>query len=119
MKINWKKFLVAMSLFGIAAVPFVALADGFNFNVKIGDDNEAHYRFRDRTVRHDPEMLRAAQSLAEAKNHVWYAKTEYGGRRARAIQYINLALDQINAAEAVRENYRRHDRRDDHRDSHR
>ncbi len=118
MKINWKKALLAAGLAGIAAAPFVAIADGFNFKVKVGDDNEAHYRFRDRQVRHDPEMLRAARSLAEAKNHIWYAKNEYGGHRSRAIQDINMALDEINAAEANRGDNRENDRenrRDDHR----
>ena len=114
MKINWKKALVAVGLAGIAAVPFISIADGINFKIKVGDDNEAHYRFRDRQVRHDPEMLRAARSLAEAKNHLWYAKNEYGGHRAGAIQEINMALDEISAAEANRGNDREN-RRDDQR----
>jgi hypothetical protein len=106
MNINWKKTLVAASLVGLTAVPFIVYADGFSFNVKVGDDNEKHYRFRDRTVKHDPEMLRAAQSLAEAKNHLWYAKGDRG-RRSSAIQHINMALDEISAAENSRWNNRR------------
>jgi hypothetical protein len=107
MKNNLKIALVAAGLAGLAAVPFIAKADGINFKVKIGDDNEAHYHFRDRRVQHDPEMLRAAQSLAEAKNHLWYAKNDFGGHRSSAVQHINMALDEINAAE----NSRRDDRR--------
>ncbi len=114
MRIDLKKTLVAGSLALIVAAPFVVMADGFNFKVKVGDDNEAHYRFHDRQVRHDPEMLRAAKLLAEAKSHLWYAKNEFGGHRSKAIQHINMALDEINAAEASRENGQEN-RRDDHR----
>jgi hypothetical protein len=109
---NWKKTLVAAGLAGLAVTPFIAKADGFNFNVKIGDDNEAHYRFRDRGIPHDPEMLRAARALAEAKNHLWYAKNDFGGHRANAVRNINMALDEIRAAEAHR-GYDREDRQDD------
>ncbi len=99
MRINLKKTLLVTGLVGLVAAPFVAKADGVRFDVKIGDDNEAHYHFRDRAVRHDPEMLRAAQSLAEAKNHIWYMKNDFSNHRARAIQHINMALDEISAAE--------------------
>jgi hypothetical protein len=54
----------------VTGFPMRVMADGFNFNVKIGDDNGAHYHFRDHQVRHDPQMLRAARSLANAKNHL-------------------------------------------------
>jgi len=101
MKIQWKKALVAAGLAGFTAVPFTALADGFNFNVKVGDDNEAHYHFRDRKAHHNPQMLMAAKSLAEAKNHIWYAGRDNSGHRARAIQNIIMALDEIRAVEEM------------------
>jgi hypothetical protein len=99
MKINWKNTLVAASLTAVAAVPFIAKADGFNFNVAVGDDNEAHYHFRDQAVRHNPEMWKAAQSLAHAKTHLWNSRGDFGGHRANAVQDINLALDEISLAE--------------------
>ena len=99
MIINWKKSLVVAGLLAAAAVPFAALADGFNFRVKVGDDNEKHYHFRDRKVQHDPQMLMAAQSMAEAKNHLWNANNDYNGHRTRAIQHINMALDEMRVAE--------------------
>ena len=99
MKINWKKTLLAAGLAGLAAVPFIANADGFNFNVSVGNDNEAHYRFRDAKVRHNPRMLRAAQLLADAKSQLWYNERDFGGHRSSAIQNINMALDHIRAAE--------------------
>ena len=99
MKFNFKKTLMTLGLAGLTAAPFAALADGFNFNVKVGDDNEAHYHFRDHRFHHDPQMLMAAKSLVEAKSHLWYAKSDFNGHRTRAIQNINMALDEINAAE--------------------
>lgn len=94
-----KKFVLAAGMGILAVVPIVAIADGVNFNLKVGDDNEAHYHFRDHRVRHNPEMLKAARALAEAKSHLWYAKGDFGGHRVNAINQINLALDEINAAE--------------------
>jgi hypothetical protein len=117
MKMDWKKTLLGVGLAALAAVPFVAFADGFNFNVKIGDDNERHYRFREGKVQHNPEMLKAAQLLAEAKNHLWYAKDDWGRHRDNAVQHINMALDEISATENNwRNDNRRHDnRRNDNR----
>jgi hypothetical protein len=99
MKINWKNTLAAAGVIGLAAVPFIAKADGFNFNVAVGDDNEAHYHFQDQTIRHNPEMWKAAQSLAHAKIHLWNSRGDFGGHRANAVQDINLALDEISLAE--------------------
>jgi hypothetical protein len=99
MKDNFRKYLIAAGLVVLAAVPLAVKADGLNFNVKVGDDNEAHYHFRDHGPRHNPELLKAAKSLAEAKNHLWYAQSDFGGHRTSAIQHINMALDEISAAE--------------------
>ena len=101
-KTNLKVILLGAGLALAAAVPQPAKADGFNFNAKIEDDNEAHYHFRDHQVRHYPEMWKAAQSLANAKNHLWYAKHDFGGHRSAAIININRALDEISAAENYR-----------------
>lgn len=99
MKINWKKALVAAGLAGLTAVPFVAIAAGIDFNTKVSDDNELHYSFRDRSIRHDPAIYSAAQSLADAKTRLWYAKDDVGGHREYAIQNINLALDELSEVE--------------------
>jgi hypothetical protein len=99
MGINYRKTLLAAGLAGLVSVPFIAKADGFNFNIAVGDDNEAHYHFRDQVMRHHPEMLKAAQSLAHAKEHLWNAQGDFGGHREKAVQAINVALDEIGAAE--------------------
>jgi len=98
MKLNWKKTLVAASLVGMSAVPFVLRADNVNFGVDFGSDNEAHYRFHD-SGWHHPEMLKAATALSNAKKHLWYSKGNFGGHREQAMQDINMALDEIRAAE--------------------
>lgn len=99
MKFNLKKSLMAAGLMGLVAVPFIAKAEGFDFNAKIADDNEAHYRFEDHTYHHDPEMQRAAELLAEAKTHIWFATEDSGDHRANAVRNINYALDEITRAE--------------------
>jgi len=101
-KTNLKVILLGAGLVLAAAIPMPAKADGFNFNSKIEDDNEAHYHFRDLQVRHDPEMLKAARSLADAKKRLWFAKHDFGGHRSAAIININRALDELSAAENVR-----------------
>lgn len=108
-----KKMGLAAGLVGLAMVPIIAIADGGNFSLKVGDDNEAHYRFHGRGARHNPEMWKAARSLADAKNHLWYAKSDFGGHRVNAIQDINMALDEIQSAE---ENNGRDRGRDDRND---
>ena len=98
LKINWKKTLVVAGLVGLTAVPFVAKADGVSFGLDFGSDNEAHYRFHNNGWHH-PEMLKAANALANAKKHLWYSKGNFGGHRESAMQHINMALDEISAAE--------------------
>ena len=98
MNINWKKALVVVGVVGLAMVPFVAKADRVSFGVDFGADNEAHYHFHNNGWHH-PEMLKAANALASAKKHLWYSKGDFGGHRESAMQHINMALDEINAAE--------------------
>ena len=50
-------------------------------------------------IRHNPELLKAVQLLEEAKNHLWYAEGDFGGRRSRAIQHVNEAVDEIREME--------------------
>jgi len=97
MNINWKKSLVVAGLALLAVVPLVAKA-GVVFGVDFGSDNEAHYRFHNNGWHH-PEMMRAANALVTAKKRLWYSKGNFGGHRESAMQDINMALDEISAAE--------------------
>ena len=97
MKLNLKKTLAAAGLAGLMAVPFAAQADGVSFGINFGADNDAHYHFQEGW--HHPEMLKAANALIAAKKHLWYAKGDFGGHRENAMQDINMALDEIRAAE--------------------
>jgi len=77
--------------------PALVHADGFNFNVKIGDDDEAHFHFNDH--RHiSPEIYKAANKLREAKHDLWMARNDYAGHKGAAIQAINAALDELRMA---------------------
>src|ERR1700677_4538884 len=98
MKIDWKKSLVVAGLVALAAAPFIAKADGVAFGVDFGSDNEAHYRFHNNGWHH-PEMMKAANALVAAKKHLWYSRGNFGGHRESAMQHINMALDEISAAE--------------------
>jgi hypothetical protein len=104
MNINYKRAVVGAGLIALAAVPFLAKADGVSFGVDIGADNESHYRFHDNSWHH-PEMLKAANALANAKKHLWYAHGNFGGHRENAMQDINMALDEIRAAEDFAHNH--------------
>ena len=104
MNINSKRFLVAAGLIVLAAVPFIAKADGIGFGIDIGSDNESHYHFHNNGWHH-PEMLKAADALASAKRHLWYTKGNFGGHRESAMQHINMALDEISAAEDYAHNH--------------
>ncbi len=94
---NLKKTLFATGLVVLAAVPFIAKA-GVTFGVDFGSDNEAHYRFHNNGWHHQ-EMMRAANALVTAKKRLWYSKGNFGGHRESAMQDINMALDEISAAE--------------------
>jgi hypothetical protein len=97
MIINLKKTLVIAGLVALAAVPFIAKA-GVVFGVDFGSDNEAHYRFHNNGWHH-PEMMKAANALVIAKKRLWYSRGNFGGHRESAMQDINMALDEISAAE--------------------
>jgi hypothetical protein len=97
MIINLKKTVLVAGLIALAAVPFIAKA-GVSFGVDFGSDNEAHYRFHNNGWHH-PEMMKAANALVNAKKHLWYSKGNFGGHRESAMQDINMALDEISAAE--------------------
>ncbi|HET9870753.1 MAG TPA: hypothetical protein VFR02_09705, partial [bacterium] len=88
MKNHWKMAVWLAGFALVTAAPFLVKADGSNFGVKIGDDNEAHYRFRDRRVRHDPQMLQAARLLAAAKERLWYLRDGFNGHRSAAVASI-------------------------------
>ena len=47
MKQRLKKAFLAIGVAAILLAPGMIRADGFNFNVKIGDDDEAHFHFND------------------------------------------------------------------------
>jgi hypothetical protein len=97
MNINLKRSLVGAGLIVLAAVPFIAKAD-VGFGIDIGSDNESHYHFHNNGWHH-PEMNKAAAALANAKKHLWYTKGDFGGHRENAMRDINMALDEISAAE--------------------
>ena len=48
---------------------------------------------------HNIALVNAAQSLADARNYLIYAKADFGGHREDAIDYINRAVDEIRAVE--------------------
>ncbi|HEY5038515.1 MAG TPA: hypothetical protein VIJ93_05520 [bacterium] len=48
---------------------------------------------------YNQEMLKAAESLVDAKNHLLFAKGDLGGHREEAIQHINSAVDEIRSYE--------------------
>jgi hypothetical protein len=99
MKMNWRKILLMVGLAAVVAVPFFAKAEMANVNANISVDNEAHFPFKDRTIKHHPGMLKAALELAEVKKQLWYAKGDFGGNREGAIASINGALDSIRRAD--------------------
>jgi hypothetical protein len=98
-KLDWKKTLAALGFVLLSSVPFIGRADGVRFGMEFGSDNEAHYHFHGNGWHH-PEMMRAANALVAAKKRLWYSKGDFGGHRENAMQDINMALDEINAAES-------------------
>jgi hypothetical protein len=99
MKIDLKKTVLAMGLAALVSVPFIAKADGLNLSININDDNEAHFHFKDHSIKHHPEMAAAAKALVNGKARLWNAKGDFGGHRETAIQDINNALDEIRLAD--------------------
>ena len=80
----------------VVIAPSVAHADGFNFNVRVGDDDEAHFHFNDPGV--DREIWKAADQLRHAKHDLWKTRRDFGGHKGEAIRRINAALDELRAA---------------------
>ncbi len=104
MNITGKRFLAGAGLIALAALPFLAKADVVSFGVDIGSDNESHYHFHNNGWHH-PEMNKAASILANAKRHLWYVHGNFGGHRENAMRDINMALDEISAAEDYAHNH--------------
>jgi hypothetical protein len=92
-----KKFAMAAGLLGLLSAPAMIHSDGFNFNVRVGDDDEAHFHFNG--GHHHPMIIRAAQQLRNAKHTLWEAKNDFNGHKAAAVQAINAALDELRMAE--------------------
>jgi len=99
-----KAGLVAGLLGGLLA-PTYAHADGISLNVNLGADDEAHFHFADRHVHHNPEILKAAQQLQNAKHSLWKARNDYNGHKNAAINAINVALDELRMAEESRHDH--------------
>ena len=101
MSSNLKKFWVASCMAGMLMLPVLAKADSINLNINVGADDEAHFHFADKTIQHHPDIWIAAQRLREAKHRIWDARkhTNFGGHAEASIQAINLALDELKAAE--------------------
>jgi hypothetical protein len=96
------KISLMLGLLGGLLAPVYVLADGVSLNVNVGADDEAHFHFADRQVRHRPEILRAAQDLQSAKHNLWKARDDFNGHKNAAIRAINAALDELRMAEEVR-----------------
>jgi hypothetical protein len=89
--------LAAVAFAPALLVPARAHADGINFSLNVGDDDEAHFHFRDH--RHvNPMIWKAAQQLREAKHSLWQARNDFNGHKEAAVRAINAALDELSAA---------------------
>ena len=99
MTIDLKKTVLAMGLAALVSVPFIAKADGVNLSLNLNDDNEAHFHFKDHSIKHHPEMWAGAKELIKGKEHLWKAQGDFGGHRETALQDINSALDEIRLAD--------------------
>jgi hypothetical protein len=94
-----KKFAMAAGLMGMLVTPAMIHSDGFNFNVRVGDDDEAHFHFGGH---HNPLIMKAARQLQNAKHTLWEARDDFHGHKAAAVQAINAALDELRMAEEHR-----------------
>ncbi len=91
--------VLGLALIGLMAVPAAVKADGFNLNVNVGGDDQAHFDFRAGMRRHTPMIWKAAKQLQNAKHTLWNAADDFHGHKADAIQAINAALDQLKVCE--------------------
>jgi hypothetical protein len=98
---NLKKIAVAACMSGMLMLPVFVNADQINFSINVGNDDEAHFHFADKTVQHHPDIWKAAMALQNAKHKLWEARkhTNFGGHAESSIQAINLALDELRQAE--------------------
>ena len=101
MKRSFKKFLAVASLAAVLAAPAMIHADGVNFSVKVGEDDEAHFHFKNHRHVH-PLILKAANQLRNAKHTLWEAADDFNGHKAAAVQAINTALDELRIASEKR-----------------
>lgn len=126
MKRHWLKFVMGMYFLSLIGLTTVVKADSINFTLKVEDDDEAHFHFRDKDrgvrERHNPMIWRAAADLRQAKRKLWVAGgPDFGGQRVRAIRKINEALaalwaaDQYDIRHTDHKDMRR-ERREDRRD---
>lgn len=99
-KSNFRKLSLAVGVLGLLSMPAVVRADGFNLNVDIGGDDQAHFDFNGGKRHHHPEIWKAAQQLRMAKLTLWKAADDFHGHKVEAIQAINGALDQLRVCES-------------------
>ncbi len=97
---SWRRLALGMGMIGLLAMPLVARADGFNLNVKVGADDQAHFDFKAGARHHHPMIWKAALQLRNAKHTLWKAADDFHGHKAEALQAINGALDQLKVCEA-------------------
>lgn len=97
---SFRKFAYGLGILAFLALPMVARADGFNMNVNIGGDDQAHFDFKGMARRHHPVIWKAAQQLRKAKHTLWVAADDFHGHKIEAIQAINAALDQLRVCES-------------------
>lgn len=100
MKGYLRKVVFGMGMLGLMALPVVVKADGFNMNVNLGGDDQAHFDFNGGMRHHHPMIWKAAQQLRNAKHTLWRARNDFHGHKADAIGAINAALDQLRNCEA-------------------
>jgi hypothetical protein len=98
---EFKKLLAGASLLALMATPLAVHADGVNFSVNVGDDDEAHYHFSQPAPQHHSEIYWAAKKIQEAKHKIWNARKHknFGGHAENSIQMLNGALDELRLAE--------------------
>ncbi len=96
-----KKLLAGAGLLVLMAAPMAVHADGIDFTVNVGADDEAHYHFSQAPAQHHSEIYWAAKKIQEAKHKIWDArkKHNFGGHAESAIQALNGALDELRLAE--------------------
>ena len=99
MKINWKKMVWGTAMLSMLVMPMIVRADGVNLSVNIGDDDEAHFHFKEGRRHHHPMIWKAAKQLQAAKWTLWHAADDFHGHKADAIGAINAALDQLRNCE--------------------